>query len=145
MINVRNSKPGFSKHKSGSSAVEFALVFPVFAMLVFGIVTFGAYLTIVHGVQQLAAETARSAIAGLTDVERADLARRNIHNQAGSYPLINPQRLFIEHAGTDPSTGTFRVRLRYDADDLFLFQLPTMVPMPSRQVIRSAAVQRGGF
>lgn len=145
MSKKRPPRSGFIKSIEGASAVEFALVLPIFLMLSFGIVAYGSYLAVVHSVQQIAAEAARSAVAGLTDVERATLARRNVYNHVGSYPLIDPGRLFVEHAATDPSTGTFRVRLRYDADDMFVFQLPTVVTLPSRQIIRSAAVQRGGY
>jgi Flp pilus assembly protein TadG len=48
----------FVRCRRGASAVEFAMLLPQFLMLVFGIVVFGAYLTMVHGVQQLAAEAA---------------------------------------------------------------------------------------
>ena len=53
--------------RRGASAVEFAMLLPLFLALVFGIVVFGAYLTMVHGVQQLAAEAARSSVAGLSE------------------------------------------------------------------------------
>lgn len=135
----------FARNTSGASAVEFALVLPIFAMLLFGIISYGAYLSVVHSIQQLAAEAARASIAGISDSERADIARRKVFNQATSYPFIDPERLFVELAATDLLTSTFKVRLRYDADDMFVFQLPTILPMPSRQVIRTAAVQRGGF
>ena len=50
-----------------TSAVEFAFIAPVFLTLIFGLVAFGSYLGIVHGVQQLTAEAARASIAGLSD------------------------------------------------------------------------------
>ncbi len=53
----------FRTAQDGAIAVEFALVFPVFLLVVFGIIVYGSYLAVVHGVQQLAAEAARSSIA----------------------------------------------------------------------------------
>ena len=58
----------------GASAVEFALITPLFLLMLFGIVIFGGYLTMVHGVQQLAAEAARSSVAGISDSERNTIA-----------------------------------------------------------------------
>ncbi len=54
----------FARCIRAASAVEFAMLLPLFLVLVFGIVVFGAYFTMVHGVQQLAAEAARSSVAG---------------------------------------------------------------------------------
>jgi Flp pilus assembly protein TadG len=50
--------------RRGAAAVEFAIRLPMFLVLV--IVIFGSYLTMVHGVQQLAA-AARSSIASMSD------------------------------------------------------------------------------
>jgi Flp pilus assembly protein TadG len=60
--------------RKATAAVEFAIIFPIFLMLLFGIISFGAYLAVVHGIQQLAAEATRAAIAGLSDSERVTLA-----------------------------------------------------------------------
>lgn len=129
----------------GSSAVEFALILPLLLSLLFGIVAYGSYISVVHSIQQIAAEAARSSIGGLTDAERAMLARQSVYNHAGSYLMIDPQKLFVEHAATDAGTSVFRVRLRYDADGMFIFQLPIISVIPNRQIIRSASVQRGGY
>lgn len=135
----------FRKDSSAATAVEFAFIAPIFFMVVFGIVIFGTYLTVVHGVQQIAAEAARSAVAGLSDGERNALAEATIRSQAASYPLIQPSRLRVERISTDAETLTFTVRLRYDASDMFIFFLPSFVPQPPSEISRSAAVQRGGY
>lgn len=135
---------GLGRGEDGASAVEFALIIPVFLMIVFGIITFGAYLSVIHAVQQLAAEAARAAVGGLTDAERVALAEANVRSHASAYALIEPDRLAVE-AATDAATSTFTIRLRYDADGLFIFSLPRFVPMPPTQIVRSAAIQRGGY
>lgn len=135
----------FLRRADGASAVEFALVCPIFLVMLFGIICFGAYLSVVHGVQQIAAEAARAAVAGLTDAERAALAQGNIDVNAKYYPLISPARLRLDAAATDAATSVFAVTVRYDASDMFIFNLPEFVPAPPRLVVRSAAIQRGGY
>jgi Flp pilus assembly protein TadG len=128
-----------------TSAVEFAFIAPVFLTLIFGLVAFGSYLGIVHGVQQLTAEAARASIAGLSDQERLTLARDNITANVDSYPLLSGNRLTVESAATDATTGTFKVTVQYDASDMFIFSLPHIVPMPNAIIVRTAAIQRGGY
>jgi Flp pilus assembly protein TadG len=130
--------------RKAAAAVEFALVIPVFLMM-FGIISFGAYLTVVHGVQQLAAEATRAAVAGLSDDERVTLAQNNIASNVAAYPLITSGRLTLTRAATDPSSNNFSVTLRYDASNMFVFNLPSFVPAPPSMVVRSASIQRGGY
>lgn len=130
--------------REGASAIEFALVAPIFLALLFGIVGFGLQLALVHGVQQIAAESARASLAGLTDPERATIAQDSVVLNAPFYPFITPARLQVVSAVTNPATGTFLLTLRYDASDLFIYSLP-FVPPSSSTIIRSAAIQRGGY
>jgi Flp pilus assembly protein TadG len=135
----------FRKCQRASSAVEFALVFPLFLAAFFGIITYGSYLAAAHSVQQLAAEAARAAIGGLTDTERLTLAQSTVDIGSPSYPLITKSQLSVTDAATDAATLTFRVTLRYDASGMFVFTLPSFVPGPNPVIIRSAAIQRGGY
>lgn len=128
-----------------TSAVEFAFIAPVFIVLLFGIIAFGSYLAIIHGIQQLTAEAARASIAGLSDAERLSLAQNNITTNVGSYPMLSADRLTVQSAGTDSATGTFKVTVQYDASNMFIFNLPHLVPMPDPVIVRTAAIQRGGY
>src|ERR1700744_581479 len=85
-----------------ASAVEFALLLPLFLVFVFGIVVFGSYLAMVHGVQQLAAEAARSSVAGLSDSERSSIATSYVSANAPTYPLLIAANLSVNAA---PSAG----------------------------------------
>jgi Flp pilus assembly protein TadG len=116
---------------------------PVFLLLVFGIIVFGSYLAIVHGVQQLAAEAARCSIAGLNDTERASLAAGYVSANAASYPLIAANRLTVVSATS--GSNVFVVTVDYDASQSFIYALPTFVPMPQSRIERSAAIPFGGF
>jgi len=133
----------FTRCRDAASAVEFTILVPVFLVLVFGIIVFGSYLAIVHGVQQLAAEAARRSIAGLNDTERASLAAGYVSANAASYPLIAANRLTVVSATS--GSNVFVVTVDYDASQSFIYALPTFVPMPPSRIERSAAIPFGGF
>jgi Flp pilus assembly protein TadG len=139
------SLTAFRSCSRATSAVEFALVMPLFLMLVFGIVVYGSYLAVVHGVQQLAAEAARSSISGLSEAERSSLARSYVTNNATSYPLIVPTNLVVNAATSASDANVFIVTVNYNAAGMFIFTLPTFVPAPPTQIARSAAIPRGGY
>jgi len=135
----------FCRAHTGASAVEFALVLPVFLMLVFGIVMFGAYLAMVHDVQQLAAEAARTSVAGLNETERKSLATSYVTQNAASYPLIVPAHLSVNAATSGSDPNVFIVTVNYDASNTFIYSLPSFVPAPPPVIVRSAAIPRGGY
>lgn len=135
----------FGRAQSGASAVEFALIMPVFLAMLFGIVVFGAYLGIVHDVQQLAAEAARSSVAGLSESERSSLASSYVTTNAASYPLIEPARLKVKAATSTSDANVFVVAVTYDASGMFIYTLPSLVPAPPTTIVRSAAIPRGGY
>ncbi len=130
--------------RRASSAVEFAMVLPVFLTIVFGIVVFGSYLAVIHGVQQLAAEAARSSIGGMSETDRATLASTYVTANAGTYPLINAARLSVNAATSGSNANVFVVTVNYDASSMFIYTLP-FVPMPPSHIARSAAIPYGGF
>ncbi len=134
----------FFRCRNGASAVEFALMLPLFLAVVFGIVVFGSYLAMVHGVQQLAAEAARSSVAGLTDSERNSLATSYVTANAATYPLIVPSNLSVNAAPSAGNANVYVVTVNYDASTSFIYSLP-FVPAPRSTIVRSAAIQYGGF
>lgn len=130
--------------RSGAAAVEFALVVPIFFILLFGIIVFGSYLAVIHSVQQLAAEAARASVAGMSDTERNSLALAYINNNVGSYPLLVPSKLTLVNSATNAS-DVFQITLNYNLSSSFIYQLPSFVPGPPSTIVRSAAIQRGGY
>jgi Flp pilus assembly protein TadG len=130
--------------RSGTSAVEFALMLPLFLAFIFGIVVFGSYLAMVHGVEQLAAEAARSSIAGMTDSERNSLATSYVAANASTYPLLVPGNLTVSAAPSPSNANVYVVTVNYDASGNFIYSLP-FVPAPPTTIVSSAAIQYGGF
>jgi Flp pilus assembly protein TadG len=135
----------FLRDDSATSAVEFAIVFPLFLVLLFGIIIFGSYLATVHGVQQLAAEAARSSVAGLSDSERASLAQSYVTQNVQYYPLILPNRVSVSAAASAGNPNVFVVTVSYDDSTSFIYFLPQFVPAPSPNIVRTAAIPRGGY
>lgn len=131
--------------RDGAIAVEFAILAPVFLMMVFGIIMYGSYLAVIHGVQQLAAEAARSSVAGLNESERSSLANAYVTGNVNSYPLIDPARLTVSAATSGADANVFIVSVNYDASGMFIYSLPSFVPVPPTRVVRSAAIPRGGY
>jgi Flp pilus assembly protein TadG len=135
----------FIADRRGSSAVEFAIILPVYLMLLLGIFAYGSYLALVHGIQQITAEAARASVGGLSDAERLSLARNTINLSLNSYPFIQANDLKLQSAATDSVAGVFSVTVSYDASGMFIFNLPNLIPMPSPVIVRTASIQRGGF
>ena len=135
----------FIPDRRGSSAVEFAIILPIYLMMLLGIFAYGSYLALVHGIQQITAEAARASVAGLSDAERLSLAKNTINISLSSYPFIQSNELTLRSAATDAATGVFSVTVSYDASGMFIFNLPNLIPMPSPVIVRTASIQRGGF
>jgi Flp pilus assembly protein TadG len=130
--------------RRGASAVEFAMLLPLFLTLVFGIVVFGSYLAVVHGLQQLAAEAARSSIAGMSTSERSSIATSYVSSNVGTYPLISASNISVNAATSPSDPNVFVVTVTYNASGMFIYSLP-FVPAPSPTIVRSAAIPFGGF
>jgi Flp pilus assembly protein TadG len=134
----------FLRCRRGASAIEFSVTVPIFLVLVFGIVGFGSYLAMVHGVQQLAAEAARSSVAGLTDSERNGLATRYVTGNVSTYPLLDPTKISVSAAPSTSNPNVYVVTVNYDASSSFIYSLP-LVPLAPSPIARSAAIPYGGY
>jgi Flp pilus assembly protein TadG len=134
----------FAPNESGATAVEFAMMLPIFLTLVFGIVVFGSYFAMIHGVQQLAAEAARTSVAGLSDTERNSLARSYVTTSVADYPLLDATKVNVVAAPSSSDPNVYVVTVNYDASSSFIFTLP-FVPVLPPSISRSAVIPYGGF
>lgn len=130
---------------SGASAVEFALVLPVFLLIAMGTVVYGIYFGAANSAAQLAADAARASVAGLNDAERASIARQHVAASAGAYMLIDATKVAVEAAPLASDTTQFRVAIRYDSAELPIWGLAGIVPLPAKIIERTATIKRGGF
>jgi Flp pilus assembly protein TadG len=140
MTHDRDRK-ALARSDRGASAVEFALVAPLFLLMLLGILAYGGYFWRAHALQQVANDAARAAIAGLTAPERAAIARATVQSEIGRLGGIEPARAAVT---VNEEQDAILVTLAYDARQDVFFQLP-LVPMPAPVINRIAAVRLGGF
>lgn len=139
------TKRALAADVSGVAALEFAIVAPVFIVIMLGIMIYGMYFTVAQSVQQLAAEAARAAIGGLSDGERQTLAVARANAQVNSYPLLMAEHFSVE-SGADPSDpDLFEVTITYDASHLGLTAFSGLLPTPADQIVRTSIIRRGGL
>lgn len=134
----------FLRNKKATAAVEFAILAPVFLLLLMGIIAFGIYLGAANAVQQLAADATRTALAGIDASERQTLAASYVQKNAAKYSLINPGQIqtSIDNAATDPNQ--FTVTLSYNAANLPIWSLFTGLPLPGKTIVRASTIRLGG-
>ncbi len=125
MNRVRAAMPGWRRGvkrlsaSDGMVALEFALIAPLFLLLVFGTMIFALYfatfVAVIHG----SAEGARATIGGATDAERSQLARARVTALLTGYqPLLNPARATVTTQATvSDGRPAYRVSVAYPVSD----------------------------
>lgn len=88
----------FKRNSRGTAAIEFAILTPVFLLMLFGMIAYAIYFGAAHSVQQLAADAARTSIAGLSGAERNTLVKAFILNNAEGYIFVDAADLTYEIA-----------------------------------------------
>ncbi|KJF66571.1 MULTISPECIES: TadE/TadG family type IV pilus assembly protein [Rhizobium] len=133
----------FFRDRSGSSAVEFAIVAPIFFLVLLTMIAYGIYLMAAYSVQQIAADAARTAVAGLNTTERQQLARDFITKSDLSYAFMDKTRFTVDVA-TDPANANqFTVKVEYDASDLPIWSLYSYT-LPDTVIRRFSTIRIGG-
>jgi Flp pilus assembly protein TadG len=130
--------------RAGTSAIEFAIVSPLLILLLFGMVAYGIYLGASHSIQQIAADAARTAVAGLDESERVSLAENYIEHNAGAYPRGESSKLSLDIKDNPADADEFTVAIRYDARDLPIWSLLPDLPLPGMTIRHSSTIRIGG-
>ena len=138
-------RPGdFIDDRSGASAIEFAIIAPVYLLLVLGALAYGIYFGAAHSIQQLAADAARAAVAGLTAEERAELVDRFIATNAASYVLIEPGRVQGFGQPSPDDETQYLVTVTYDASSLPIWNIYPPIPLPAQTIRYRSTIRNGG-
>lgn len=142
---MRQGRAKWSSDTDGAAVIEFAILTPVFMLMLTGMLAYGIYFGAAHALQQLAADAARTAIAGLDETERDGLVAAFIENNADAYLLIDGTRLHYEIGDSPDDPNQYVVRLRYDATDLPIWNLYLPLPLPSSEMRYGATIRQGGI
>lgn len=135
----------WARNEAGTAAIEFSILTPVFLLMLTGMMAYGIYFGAAHSLQQLAADAARTSIAGITPRERETLVTNFITRNASAYMLLDRANLSytITDSPTDPDQ--YLVRLTYDASDLPIWNLYPPLPLPSPILESAATIRLGGL
>lgn len=129
---------------SGSTAVEFALLAPLYLLLIMGMTAYGIYFGAAHSVQQISADAARAAVAGVSPAERRDLATTFVNRNAAGYLFIDVDNLSVS-LDTQPEETQFQVVVSYDASKLPIWGLFEGLSMPNQTIQRRSTIRVGGI
>lgn len=130
--------------RNGAAAIEFAVIAPLFFMCVLTLIAYGIYLSAAHSIQQIAADAARTAIAGLSEEERERLATDYIRRTTMSQTFIQSARMSVSVRDDANNANQFTVTVTYDASDLPIWNLFTFA-LPGEQIERYATIRVGGI
>jgi len=144
---MKSQRPtgSFRENERGTSAVEFALLSPLYLLLMMGMAAYGIYFGCSHSLQQIAADAARVAIAGLSSDERRRLAEDYVGAYAGSYAFVDPSRLQVQAGESPRDPSQFLIDLHYDARTLPIWNLFDGLPLPGTLIAKRAVIRVGGI
>lgn len=128
--------------RRGVALIEFALVLPLAAVLLLGVMAYGQYFLLAHSVQQIANDAARASIAGLSQIERRALADATVADIITRLPSIGPEQVTVDVPA--PSGELLTVEVRLDATNNAMFDMK-LIPMPDPVIARKATVRLGGL
>jgi Flp pilus assembly protein TadG len=129
----------------GTAVIEFAILTPVFLLMLTGMLAYGIYFGAAHALQQLAADAARTAIAGINAAEGRLLVETYLRRNAGDYMLIDYDKLDFSLRVPEAGDDQYRVTLVYDAGHLPIWNLYPPLPLPEPRIVRGATILRGGI
>ncbi len=138
---LRTRKPSTSKNQSGAVAVEFALVLPIFLVLVLGIFEFGRAFNIQISLSEAAREAARYAAIHQSDSTYTVGAAQAAGVAAAPSVDLDPGDISISSSGTSPCN--VEVNIAYSTP--WMTGFPGLVPgMPAELDVSGTGVMRCG-
>lgn len=133
-----------TKNRDGSSAVEFALISPILILFFLSMIAYGIYLATSHAVQQVAADAARSAVAGYNQQEREQLARDYVSRSTLDYAFLDRDAITVNVASDSTNANQFTVTVQYNAEKLPIWGLYTYL-LPQKTISKFSTIRLGGI
>ena len=128
------------RDRRATAVIEFALLFPLLALVLFGILGYGQYFLLAHSAQQLANDAARATVAGLSVSERRTLALASVARELASLPELQADTVTTD---VTEAAELVTVRVRVDASAMPLMHM-AWLPMPPSTIDRRAVMRPGG-
>lgn len=129
----------------GVAAVEFALIAPVFFLILLGIAAYGIYFSAISSLQELTADAARASVAGVSIGERQTIVSNYVDQSSPNYKLLRGNPITVTAAAFPGDPTRYSVTLRTDISNLPLQGSMGLFPMPSAIIQRTAVVRIGGY
>ncbi|TMJ40082.1 MAG: pilus assembly protein [Alphaproteobacteria bacterium] len=130
---------------SGVAAIEFAVLAPVFVLILIGIAAYGIYFSAISSLQELTADAARASVAGVSATERETIVTTYVAQSSPQYQLLQGHPITVTTAPFPGDPTRYSVTLRTDISDLPLQMSSGIIPMPSAVIQRTAVVRIGGY
>lgn len=127
-----------------AAAVEFAIIAPLFLLVVMTLIAYGIYLGAAHSVQQIAADAARTAVAGLSEPEREQLVQTYLASASVDNAFIQRDKLKVTMGQDSANSNQFTVSIQYDASSLPIWSLYSFA-LPSQTIRSTATIRMGGI
>lgn len=118
---------------------------PIFILFLLGMIAYGLYFGASHSVQQIAADAARTAVAGQSATEREQIVADYISQNAAGYPFIQLSKLTINASDRSGNANQFDVQVSYDARNLPIWSLLPDLPLPGTTIMFRSTIRVGGI
>ncbi|BAS10180.1 conserved hypothetical protein [Arthrobacter sp. Hiyo4] len=134
-----------SPSEKGAVAVEFALVIPIFLMLVFGIIEFGRAFNIQVSLSEAARETARYTAIHANDADFSFDEARAVGISAAPSVDLEPSNIGIAYSDGSTCDAGDSVVVTLQVVTPYMTALPGLIPgLPANLDISSKGVMRCG-
>lgn len=130
--------------EKGTAALEFAIISPIFLLVIMTLIAYGIYLSAAHSVQQITADAARTAIAGVTETEREQLVANYITQSTINDAFLDRSKFTITVQADPTNSNQFTVSVAYDATNLPIWNLYSYA-LPGKTITRYATIRMGGI
>lgn len=135
-------RDNYRRDERGGAAVEFAIVAPMLLLVLSGIFAYGGYFLTAHTIQQTANDAARSAIGGLDDLERTQLAQQSAQGSIASHAYMRGE---LQSVNLTRAQSVLTIEVTYDASEDLYWSFQALVPVPSPLIRRRASIRLGGY
>ncbi len=124
------------RRQRGAAAIEFALAFPLFFVLFYGIVAYSLIMTLEQSLTHAAAEGARAAVAvdpasfGDDEAYKNEIKERACASASGSLAWLPDPLTCKSEFQSDSGIATVTVTLEYSVPSVPVIQFPFLPKIP---------------